>query len=301
MRLGPRLQRRQALLLEPGDLRLGERLERQFRQRRPAPQRERLVQDDDRSRRLVSRHRAARRRHAALEPLGVELVGAHAEPVARRRRGDRVRVAEHLAQPRHVDPDRLRRAGRRLLAPQRQRQAIGAHRLVGMQEQHREQRARPDAAQRHDTGRVGHLERSEDPEVHRPGRVRYRHRLCAISLAAHLRVPWSWPGTRASSWCAGGCASWRRSLHTRGYRSVAVAHARGPTPGAAAATACVARRQPACNRPGGWSSATGPPQGRGGHDYDRISSLHPPSPPTRSHAGSTADCATAPSPEASRC
>jgi hypothetical protein len=197
MGLGPRLQRRQALLLEPRDLRLGERLERQLRQRRPTPQRERLVQDDDRTRRLVSRHRAACRRHAALEALGVELVGAHAEPVARRSRGDRVRVAEHLAQPRHVDPDRLRRAGRRVLAPQRQREAVGAHRLVRMQEQHREHRARPDAAQRHDTGRVGHLERSEDPEVHRPGRVRYRRRLCAISLAAHLRVPWSSPGTRA--------------------------------------------------------------------------------------------------------
>ena len=158
--LESRLERDQPLLLERCDRALRERRERQVGERRAAPQRERLPQQRARVLGLVRRQGAAPVVDEPPEALGVELVRAHVQAVAGRRRGQRVRIAECLAQARHVNVDGLRRARRRLLAPECDGQRVRAHRLVGMEQQQREQRARLGPAQRHGTTRGAHLERA---------------------------------------------------------------------------------------------------------------------------------------------
>ena len=164
--LDAQLERAQALFLEPRDLGLGERLERQVGERRAAPQAGGLAQQ---GRRLV---RAARRQGAAAlldelrEALGVQLARLHTQPVAGRRRGDYLVVAERLAQAGDVHlngPDRARRC---VLAPQRTRKALGTHRLIGMQKQNGENSARLIASQGDDAVIAEHLEGAKDPEFH---------------------------------------------------------------------------------------------------------------------------------------
>ena len=50
-----------------------------------------------------------------------------------------------------MDLDRLDRAVRRILAPQRERQPLRAHRLIGVQHEYRQQGTRLDATERHRT------------------------------------------------------------------------------------------------------------------------------------------------------
>ena len=76
-----------------------------------------------------------------------------------------LRIAERLAQPRDVDLDRLDRARRHVLAPQRDRQAFRAHRLIGVQREHREHGARSGAAELHRAAVGADLERTKDPEL----------------------------------------------------------------------------------------------------------------------------------------
>ena len=60
---------------------------------------------------------------------------------------------------------------RRVVAPQRDGQALSAHRLVGVQQQHRQQRPRPRAPQGHSAaGLGGDLKWTQDPEMHMPPR-----------------------------------------------------------------------------------------------------------------------------------
>ena len=112
------LQRREALLLQAARSRPARTARRRARRAAvpataPAP------------RAAPRRHRrhvrppapGGRRRRWRLEALGVELAGAHAQPVAGRGGDQHVRVAERLAQARDVDLDGLDRAGRRVLAP----------------------------------------------------------------------------------------------------------------------------------------------------------------------------------------
>ena len=136
------LERGLSLLLEPGDLRLGERLEGQVGERRPAPQRECFAQDRGRTVGVPGGQRAAAVLDQPLEALGVELARLHADPVARRRRRHDLAVAERLAQTRDVHLHGAHRAARRLLAPQRERQPLRADRLVGVEEEDGEHRAR---------------------------------------------------------------------------------------------------------------------------------------------------------------
>jgi hypothetical protein len=60
----------------------------------------------------------------------------------------------------------LDRLGRGILAPQRHGEALGAHRLVGVQEQHRQQRPALLAAQPDGAAVAEHFERTENPELH---------------------------------------------------------------------------------------------------------------------------------------
>jgi hypothetical protein len=111
------------------------------------------------------RQRAASALEQILEAIGVELAVANAQPVARPRGHQRVRIAERRACPRHVDPHRLDRVQPGVLAPQRHGHTLGADRLVGMQQQQREQRPPLPSAQRHRADVGTHFQRTEGSET----------------------------------------------------------------------------------------------------------------------------------------
>ena len=210
--LHAQLERLEALLLQPRDLRLREGLELQVGQRRAAPQRQRLAQQRRRLLRPPRSQRALPRLDVARETLRVELARTHAQPVARRRGLHDPRVAERLAQARHVHLHRLGRARRRVLAPQRERQPLRAHRLVGMQQQNGEQRAWLDAAQGERAALAAHFQRAEDPELHRASCRRYRHAaLLSMSgvIARRTAAP-ARPGSRAAARRRARPSRWRR-------------------------------------------------------------------------------------------
>ena len=154
------------LLLEARDLRLRERLEREIGERRATPQRQRLAQDRRRVLGPPAGQRATPLLHEAREAIRVELVGADAQAIAGGCRGEHVGVAERLAQPRHVDLDGLHRARRNLVAPQRERQPLRVHGLVGMQQQHGQHRPGLDPSQRHRARLVAHFQRPEYAVLH---------------------------------------------------------------------------------------------------------------------------------------
>ena len=105
--------------------------------------------------------------HQALEAREVELILVDAQQVAGRLRLQAV-LAERLAQLRDVDLERLLRCLRRLFLPERVDQAGGGNDLVGVQEKHRQQRPVLGACQVHHSLSLDHIERTEDPELHRP-------------------------------------------------------------------------------------------------------------------------------------
>ena len=84
-------QRGEAQLLEPGDLSLRERLERDIGQGRPAPQRERIVEQAPRRRLVALDARRPRGADERLETPRVDRVGLDREAIARRHRLQRRR------------------------------------------------------------------------------------------------------------------------------------------------------------------------------------------------------------------
>jgi hypothetical protein len=78
----PRLDRGHAQLLEPGDLRLRERLVREVRQRPAAPQRQGVAQVQGRLLRRAAVERPAALREVAFEAVAIELARRDAERVA---------------------------------------------------------------------------------------------------------------------------------------------------------------------------------------------------------------------------
>jgi hypothetical protein len=75
-----------------------------------------------------------------------------------------------------VDVERFHRVGACVFAPQAHRQALGAHGLVRVQEQHCQQRAGLRAAERHHVAAGADLERAKDPELHLVGERPYSER-----------------------------------------------------------------------------------------------------------------------------
>ena len=132
-----------------------------------------------------------------LEAVGVELARPDAQLIAGLRRHQRLGIAERGPDPRHVHTHRLDRVGGRILAPQSHRQPLRAHRLVGVKQQHRQQRPPLLAAQRDTAITVAHLQRAEDQELHFPHRARYRAECyrAASSSAALRRCPQRTPPT----------------------------------------------------------------------------------------------------------
>ena len=150
--LEPPFERGEAQLLEPCDLALRERLEGEVRERRAAPQRQRLL--------------VALLPEQPLEAVQVELVVVDAERVAGRPRLQPI-VVQQPPQAGDVAMQRGQRRRRRGLAPQRVDEDILRDDLVRPQQQHPEQRALAAAAESEDAAVLRHLQRAQDPEVDR--------------------------------------------------------------------------------------------------------------------------------------
>jgi hypothetical protein len=168
---GARLLGLGAEVLEPAHLGARELRVGEVAVRGAAPQRERAVEDAQRR----GRGEPGGRVHAALEALGVDLVGSDLEPVARavadQQRRWRATVAaglEERAQVGHAHGERARRDLPRHAVPRRLQQRVRGHRAAGVQQQAREDRALLRAGRRRAGRGPGHLDRAEDAELHCP-------------------------------------------------------------------------------------------------------------------------------------
>ena len=167
LRLVAFFQARQPEFFQPADLGLRERLVAEVGQRRAAPQRHRLVEQ------LRGLGRAARgERVPALEDElpelgGVQLGREDPQQVAGRG-GDQAAGRQQPPQPGDRRLQRVRRAGRDVLAPQVDQQLLARQHLVGVQQQVSEHGTLPDAADRDLPAAVLQMERAEDPYPHRP-------------------------------------------------------------------------------------------------------------------------------------
>ena len=148
----PVLQRRQPQLLQPEPVEL----------RLAAPERERRTEPLGA---LRGRERLGLGAQL-LEPGQVEIGGGDLDHVAGAPPLDHV-VPERLPQLRDVDLERVLRRLRRLVAPERVRQAVDRDDVVRVQQQRRQQRARLRPADGHRPAVVIDLQRAQDPELHR--------------------------------------------------------------------------------------------------------------------------------------
>ena len=132
----PQLLRIEPQLRQPGRLGTGELLVGELRERRPAPQSQRLV---ERLERVQPAAGPASLGDQALEAVGVGAAGG--EHVAGRPREQRRLRAEHATQPRHQDLHRVRGVGGLVVAPHGRGEAVDRHDLARVHQQHREQPA----------------------------------------------------------------------------------------------------------------------------------------------------------------
>ena len=169
--IDPVLERREPQLLEPNDLRLGERLPGEVGERGPAPEGERRAQGLAGRRRVTHRER---RSPFPAEPDELEQVDSRRidhEPVTGRRRLEGA-VRQELPQLRDVDLDRVPGCVRGLLAPERIDQAIAGDDLVRLQQESGQQRPALLAAERDRLTVEVHRERTEELELRTTGRHR---------------------------------------------------------------------------------------------------------------------------------
>ena len=159
----PILQRRQPQLLQPGDLALRERLAPQIGQRLPPPQRQRITQH------RPSDHRdpPARTRplDQQLKPRHVDLIRRRAQQIPRRPRPDPL-SPQQLAQRRHMPVQRVLRATRRILTPQRLDQLRARDHLTTTQQQQRQQRTLLRTRRGQITPTIDHPQRTKQLEAH---------------------------------------------------------------------------------------------------------------------------------------
>jgi len=162
----PGLERGEALFLETGDLGRGERFKGEVGERRPPPEREAFPEDRGGALRVIAGERSASVIEQPDETLGIEVTGPQPQLVAGRRRGEQTRVAERLAQAGDMDVDRLQGAAGGVVAPERNGEAVGTDRLVGVEQQVGEDGAWLDAPQGDRAMLVVRFERAKDPELH---------------------------------------------------------------------------------------------------------------------------------------
>ncbi|HET6601516.1 MAG TPA: hypothetical protein VFG57_06085 [Gaiella sp.] len=158
----PPLEHIEAKVLE--SRRLGERplLARELGQRLAAPQRERFAQ----GRRHLLRVTALPIRGEPAEPKQIEVAGIDPEAIARGSRLDRL-LPQRLSKLGNVRLQDLgRRRGRRS-TPEVIDQPVARDELVRAEQEHREERSWLRRVERDDATFVDHLDRSEDPELHR--------------------------------------------------------------------------------------------------------------------------------------
>ena len=131
-----------AQVLEPGYLRLRERLVCQVRERRAPPQRERALERLERRSGPLGRELSPALLEQPLEPVRVELVGVDLQLVAVTA-GHEHPVRQLLAQPGHVRLQRLHGIRRSALAPQLVDQPLARQRLATVEKQRGEHCAAP--------------------------------------------------------------------------------------------------------------------------------------------------------------
>ena len=183
----PILQRRQPQLLQTGDLALRERLPLQIGQRLPPPQRQRITQPGRPITGIVPRTRPLDQR---LKPRHVDLIRRRAQQIPRRPRPDPL-SPQQLAQRRHMPVQRVLRATRRILTPQRLDQLRARDHLTTTQQQQRQQRTLLRTRRGHIASAIDHPQRTKQLEPHvtpifpRPFRDRQG---CAESARRQPRV-----------------------------------------------------------------------------------------------------------------
>ena len=183
----PLLDRVQAQLLEPADLVLRERLEREIGERRAPPQASACRSIAARSAASADRAAATRRSNRPRSRLSASIC----EHVARRSRHEHV-GPEQLAELRDEILERRRRGLRRLLTPELVDEAVGCHDLARPHEQEPEQRTLLLAAQRERRRPADDFERPEDAELDHCASSRAitnRARAASRANAAPIRRP----------------------------------------------------------------------------------------------------------------
>jgi hypothetical protein len=104
--------------------------------------------------------------YEALEAVQIERVRLDPDDVAGRSGRQHV-LGERLTKARDVDPQRVGSALGRVLPPELVDQPVGGNDLVGVQEKQSEKSAQLAPAEGDPAAFVPHLERSQDPELHR--------------------------------------------------------------------------------------------------------------------------------------
>ena len=203
LRLDQLLQRRHAQVVEPGDLPLREGLVGELRQRRAAPQRQRPLQRRNGALRVAAGQLASPLGHEPLEAVRVEALGIEPQLVAVLARHDHAGrgaaglTRQRLAQAGDLHLHRLGGVRRWTLAPELVDQPVRAERLVGVQQQQRQQRPLLAPAERDRAALVEDLERAENAEVHASGHASQSgHGRAAHAARASLRyrpVTALWP------------------------------------------------------------------------------------------------------------
>ena len=161
-----RFERSEPQLLETPDLRLSKRLVGNLRERRPAPQRERLSQRGTSGRGIAARERLPPVLDTTLEHVRVELPRGDREQVTvadRSQGGWRSRVrAKCLAQAGNGDLQPFHRARRAFVAPQHVDQHIGRGRTIRAHQEQSQKRRLARSTRSEPPVTVAQLDGSQD-------------------------------------------------------------------------------------------------------------------------------------------
>ena len=163
--IDPVLDRCKTQLGQAPPLALREQPRRQVVERRPTPERKRLLEQNERPFELAAAERIARLAREPLEAVQIDVVVGDAQHVAGRGRLHAL-GPDDLAELRDVPVQRRGRGLGRLAAPDELDQPLARHDLVRMHEERREERALPGAAERERLPTGDDLQRPEDAEFH---------------------------------------------------------------------------------------------------------------------------------------
>ncbi len=172
VRVDPLLERQEPQLFEALDLRLGEGLVREVRQRLASPQRERLAQALGGLGGPALDVRAPAVLYVALEPPRVDLLGVDLKQVGARTRDQHPGSVQRLSQSRDLVVEAV--AGRvgGLPAPELVDQPVARDDLVGVEQEKGKQAALFGAAELDDALAQPNLNRPEEQKLHLPPSLR---------------------------------------------------------------------------------------------------------------------------------